>query len=756
MSSPTRGTFSFAEEPAIRITWGDHPHGSHVTSQLNSNFTGRFTPDERAQCFEPGTDTRPSMTEVFDTPTLVSNLKRIVQYNYIAEIALDTPGATKKERGDSIGPLVDKISLRVLMDGEHGETAPLTKLNFEKALAISLKNSKKNKTPQASTIVTIVCQANRLNFDDADDFMDWSRITTAKRATPKQQSSSPQSIQVNLDHVALTNSLGQVIDKQGQQLQQFATMVANSIGTSSNASSSGVSSGTGQVSGSGNGGPTSHNARSGLSSSYFDPCQVINENALPVDVKKRYRNNADGVPLFSTTAETPFAADTSKNIPSKLHFVLSSTITILSDGSKCVIDPGGDVLEKEFKKSFENMEVTDFTPEGLRKAYDVIKQHGDSNGVFVCPYFLLQQGTPHDLGFSFGDDATSTLPAALEDPVGRKQGGLLHRALKGIKWQGSDEKSNKLAEQIRQVITTVTNGHAALKVIMTMPEAKHPNFVDEPTTIVGEFPTQESGEMPLLFLDRVKRYLVLKSFVDNREISLNQMGTVAILFQHMQYGAFLMKTTREDRRKPSEQHKFKADKILETINMALAQSDSPAQVQALQDTTISINQLDTVVRDAPPVQQHFMLEIPVNHLKTDEGFLDTLPALKQVAVQINALGVMDQYARGCQAICLNPVAINGDPQCICCGNGDMHKFEDCPTLKDIPFLQRHHIAFCKHIRSYHKSKLLRDSDGKLKSPPPRRQTYKKQPKRTTIAHVDVEGDDASSTGSDFSKSHEEN
>mgnify|MGYP007080251978 CR=1 FL=1 len=117
------------------------------------------------------------------------------------------------------------------------------------------------------------------------------------------------------------------------------------------------------------------------------------------------------------------------------------------------------------------------------------------------------------------------------------------------------------------------NGLKALKGIL---QCSHLAFVDEPTTVVTNYPKQKE----LSLLEHKMEFedcLQMRSIVMGFSKELDDPGELDVFIMNMQHRDHVQCITQDERHQLVLQCKHRGDHLLETLNSVLMNSDSPAR-----------------------------------------------------------------------------------------------------------------------------------------------------------------------------------
>ena len=357
-------------------------------------------------------------------------------------------------------------------------------------------------------------------------------------------------------------------------------------------------------------------------------------------------------------------------------------------------------------------------------------------GVFVYPIWMFRRNHGGEWGFTVGDGPNDDVPTPLRMSV--MQSSIVAYQLL------SQPTMFPPGSRLHEIVASCYgNGLKALKMIL---QNSHPAFVDEPYTLVTNYPKQK--ELSLLeYKMNFEDFLQLRAMISGHAKPIDEPGELDVFITNMKYRDHVQRVARDERRQAALQYKYKGDQLLETLNAILMTSDSPArqenQVRTPPRTATTPGDSTPIFR-RPPRSSPRTRNARVNALNTgspntsgsggvsgsggggattggdeteeyvdyddadqgngtpppftnyDEAFVHLvqieIPDTESTPMNMHAY---DMYRKAVFAISQDPdVAYR--QRCIVCSG--QHRFENCTTLNDHDFLKQHYIRFCQNVR----------------------------------------------------------
>jgi len=365
---------------------------------------------------------------------------------------------------------------------------------------------------------------------------------------------------------------------------------------------------------------------------------------------------------------------------------------------------------------------------------ETLMQHG----VYVHPLWLFRKNHGGKWGFTIGDGRDNDIPTPLRMTCQQSLTLIFQLLSQSTMFPTGSQLHNAVA-------TCFGDGLKALKAIL---QRSHPAFVDEPATLVTQYPKQREKSLLECKME-AEDFLQMHSMVQGFSRELDDPGELDIFINNMKQSAFVQRITRDERRQRALLHKHQGDKSLETLHSVLIMPDCPGNDVIC--TPRAVRQVST-----PPSGA------------TTGGRTSQIPRLRaRRGARINAVGAASpnstdtsgfggartsggssdrtgseeycDYDQGaddddvpepftnCEEACVNLLQIEVPdredtpsnmltydnyrravlairentnaaylPNCIACRG--QHRFKNCPTLNDHDFLKQHHIRFCRNVR----------------------------------------------------------
>jgi hypothetical protein len=621
-----------------------------VQQLLNDSFSGIFPDQAKQRMFrQPGADGRPAASSsVIDNAQLQGILPALIAQYMIAPSAVLTDTADDANLTGTTRVILDQLRhcpIKLQLKGRY--LMDLTTANLLRCLRQAQRDDVE--------IVTIVVNVAPLNFDRAGLLQDWNLIAL----------DTPEFAFVQEDNQPDTNA-PQV---QPDPVASLATAIATATGNLENvvreamagAAQAGAAAGVrnaaaAAAAANNQGNRHAGNANTTADGSPVDPALVglpANYNDWIPEAQERHDHLIEQGILTRAEMDTPYP-------DGRLYWSPNIHLVVQADGSVYGYLATQD--HKAWAKAFEGIVWTDFSKQGRFKLYDLIYKKALAFGIYVLPFWLhrLNRGPR---GFTLGDGATDSLPALYNQGVTRFNQ-LIFDALEKITYRGEQ------GDVFRAILNANTNeGYICLKMLIL---PMHPAFIENAAEGITEYPLQEPGEQIVTFIEQFVFHLQMATFIHNDLRLLTDSTYLDIFLSRLQHSTYIKRETRRDRQDPTQAHRFELQNLAETLMLILQQSDSPALVTTNVVTTVTLptnrDDVDAYVRavdiEAPPGENP---------------------------------EVLDVYRVAVGRLRDNPAAIEA-PECICCDNGERHRFENCPLLQDVTYLRNHLIAFSQLIR----------------------------------------------------------
>ena len=400
----------------------------------------------------------------------------------------------------------------------------------------------------------------------------------------------------------------------------------------------------------------------------FDP------RRLDPDVQEAYSRSRSGSIITLTHIKGTFL--------NGLRYAVDGQRLILRDGTLFLMDQGLD--EKGLLR--EPVVCNSDSPVAVRSWYTSLQRHAIDHGVYVHPLYLFRRGHGGSSGFKAGNGPDDDLPQRMQLPLDQMTQPLFRLLNK----KGMFPTNSNIGHILQ---ANNGNGYKVLKQILF---SCHPEFHEQPATMVSTYPRQNElsmVEFHSTFLD----FLQLRAIVMDIEATLDSPKEMDIFIRNTKHQEFLRRVTRDERTLPSKAHLYTSDQILETLEIFLSAADSPAVVSTYQrvaQPTLSTPRTEahpprTVAHPARPARR-------VNAIAAD-AFSDTVQELLTLDVPDDpeSTRVHSLYARALYAIQAS-TNHNAPANCIVCGG--THRFDGCDVLKNTEFLRSHYIRYCQQIR----------------------------------------------------------
>mmetsp|Transcript_6983 Transcript_6983/g.10601 ORF Transcript_6983/g.10601 Transcript_6983/m.10601 type:complete len:332 (+) Transcript_6983:601-1596(+) len=259
------------------------------------------------------------------------------------------------------------------------------------------------------------------------------------------------------------------------------------------------------------------------------------------------------------------------------------------------------------------------------------------------------------------------------------------------------------------------DGYCALKLIIN---CSHPVYYNQPSTLVKTYPRQRDQSL-IQYYQAFVDWQQLRAFISDIDKTLDDPSEIDIFLDNVKYSTYLNRVLCDKRRIAAYKHKFTKKQIVDTITVALLNSDSPAlaknQSKSSSDKSSSVKKTFSPYKTTSKPKRVNALAIvsDSDESKSDEELLSeentdsgtvthvniNAISTSPVAMQVNAIKVPDssqardlhtKYKRVINAIQLNKTTAY-QQKCLVCQK--KHLFEDCDVLKKVDFLR-----YCIQLR----------------------------------------------------------
>jgi len=119
------------------------------------------------------------------------------------------------------------------------------------------------------------------------------------------------------------------------------------------------------------------------------------------------------------------------------------------------------------------------------------------------------------------------------------------------------------------------NGLKALKMIL---QRAHPAFVDEPATLVTQYPKQRNNSL-LEYKMEFEDFLQMRAMVLGHSREIDDKDELDIFINNLKDSSFVQQVSRAERRQAALEYKYKGDHLLETLNSILMMPDNPSNIE---------------------------------------------------------------------------------------------------------------------------------------------------------------------------------
>jgi len=459
---------------------------------------------------------------------------------------------------------------------------------------------------------------------------------------------------------------------------------------------------------------------------------LFNPASLPADVRARFQHKQDRR-ILTQIIHTPYNCplDPCHNMLCWIDAAMEKTV--LADGTIFFHMP---IDEKMVMKN--PVPCKKDTHAAIRRWYQTFQETLMQYGVYVHPLWLFRKNHGGEWGFTIGDGHDNDIPTPLRMTC-QQSSMLIFQLL-------SQSTMFPTGSPLHDVVANCFgDGLKALKAIL---QRSHPAFIDEPATLVTQYPKQREKSL-LEYKMEAEDYLQLRSMIQGHARELDDPGELDIFINHMKQSAFVQRITRDERRQRALLHKYQGDKLLETLHSVLMMPDCPGNdvlrtPRAVRQVSAPSSGVTTGGRTSRIPRLRARRGARVNAVgaaspnstdtsgsggartsggssdrtgsdeyydydqgATDEDDPEPFTNYEEACVNLLQIEVPDRedtpsnmltydnYRRAVLAIRANPNAAYSTNCIVCRGQ---HRFENCPTLNDHDFLKQHYIRFCQNVR----------------------------------------------------------
>jgi len=204
------------------------------------------------------------------------------------------------------------------------------------------------------------------------------------------------------------------------------------------------------------------------------------------------------------------------------------------------------------------------THAAIRRWYQTFQEILMQHGVYVHPLWLFKKNHGGEWGFTIGDGRDNDIPTPLCMTCQQSSTLIFQLLSQSTMFPSGSPLHDAVAN-------CFGNGLKALKEIL---QRSHPAFVDEPATLVTQYPNQRE-KSPLEHKMEAEDFLQMRSMVQGFSRELDDPNKLDIFINNMKHSAFVQRVTQDERRQRALLHKYQGDKLLETLNSVLMMPDCP-------------------------------------------------------------------------------------------------------------------------------------------------------------------------------------
>jgi len=204
------------------------------------------------------------------------------------------------------------------------------------------------------------------------------------------------------------------------------------------------------------------------------------------------------------------------------------------------------------------------THAAIRRWYQTFQEILMQHGVYVHLLWLFKKNHGGEWGFTIGDGRDNDIPTPLCMTCQQSSTLIFQLLSQSTMFPSGSPLHDAVAN-------CFGNGLKALKEIL---QRSHPAFVDEPATLVTQYPNQRE-KSPLEHKMEAEDFLQMRSMVQGFSRELDDPNKLDIFINNMKHSAFVQRVTQDERRQRALLHKYQGDKLLETLNSVLMMPDCP-------------------------------------------------------------------------------------------------------------------------------------------------------------------------------------
>ena len=614
--------------------------------------------------------------------------------NQIADLVMENALETPREIRDvRIANVIMQCPLSYTVGSEPAEMS--TNLFNSRHLNTAVARAQRLEPGQREIVIWVSTARFRFHYNAILTYLDWRLFGLqgdfdAPAVDPNKDVKEHISLAAGVIHNSLQGPLT-AIKGSSQAIAQTcadlnnATQALNATNQGTNTILTNVSA---QIQNMSNAPATSSGSSSTSSRTTPAPGMVaFNPDVLPPAVRARYMNHISGG-LITSTMIRPFLQRRNGALvrfhgDNEHYYQHAMTYLITADGS--MFDMTKPIDQKGLMRDPVYCRKDDFS--GIRSWYPNFAQHCNDHGFYVHPLWAFRPERPGPHGFTCGDvnSEQHDLPQRMQLQIDRMKNGI---------WKLLSKKdmfpSNSKYPQM--VVRAQGDGYRALKSILFR---AHPAFMDQPSIMVRTIPKQGPSTTVLEYYHYFKDYLQLRAFVQNINVGLDDASTMDIFISNLQHAGYINRVYMQQSVDPANAHRWKEDRIVETIERWLARPGSPALIKPRTPVTA-------------PTQSVMIQSVAVDdHSGETENFHDAVEEVQEdvweeslddiVTESEEEEGTRIHYIAAVRALKTQPQAAFTGTCLVCRG---AHNFDACPVLQNTEFLKKHYINTCKNLRKH--------------------------------------------------------
>ena len=308
------------------------------------------------------------------------------------------------------------------------------------------------------------------------------------------------------------------------------------------------------------------------------------------------------------------------------------------------------------------------------------------HGYYVHPLYCFRKDHGGEWGFTCGTGTEDDLPQRMELGLPAMSTTIFQLLQKKDMFPSDSEIPSILMQ-------CSGDGYKALLQILY---DHHPAFLEQPATLIAEYPKQLPSQSLLAYHATFVDFLQLRAIIKGHPASLDESDELDLFITRSKYRTYLNRVTLEERQHQSKLHKYTANQIVHTLSSWLRAPHSPMVLERranLPPSRIPV----------PPARSRVLVRNDQRN-PTRVNTIDATDEVGEHVLAVHSLTVPTDaesrqlhriYTGAIYQIQASAAAPNTSPCLVCGGN---HRFDSCPVLRDTDFLRTHYIRYCQLVQ----------------------------------------------------------